>query len=233
MKKKLLFLLLLLVSVLTLAGCGEKKNTEGTRKPTASSKAFKNDYESLNGKENKNGKVHRTVSIPEANPMQEISATELLAKIDNGETFYVYFGSTLCPWCRSCIEKAIEVANKKNIQTIYYIDIWDEEGNEILRDKYELNKKNKPVKTMEGAPEYARFLEIFDEYLSDYTLTDSKGNKVSTGEKRIYAPNYFYVENGKVQRKVEGYSEKQTDSREELTSEMLKDEEKIFNEFFK
>ena len=165
--------------------------------------------------------------------MQEISATELLTKIDNGETFYVYFGSSLCPWCRSCIEKAIEVANKKNIDVIYYIDIWDEEGNEILRDKYELNTKNKPTKTIEGAPEYERLLEVFDEYLSDYTLTDSKGNKVSTGEKRIYAPNYFYVEKGKVQRKVEGYSDKQTDSREELTEEMLKDEEKIFNEFFK
>ena len=122
MKRKIALLLLLFISVLSLVGCGKKENTEGTRKPTASSKAFKVDYESLNGKENASGKVHRSVSLPEANPMQEITATELLAKIDNGETFYVYFGSSLCPWCRSCIEKAIEVANKKNIDVIYYIE---------------------------------------------------------------------------------------------------------------
>ncbi len=232
MKKRILLLALLLISVITLTSCGKKENTEGTRKPTASSTAFKKDYEALNGKENKSGKVHRSVSIPEANPMEEISPAELLTKIDNGETFYVYFGSSLCPWCRSCIEKAIEVANKKNIDKIYYIDIWDEEGHEILRDKYELNKKNKPTKTIEGAPEYARLLEVFGEYLSDYELTDAKGNKISTGEKRIYAPNYFYVEKGVAKKKVEGYSPKQKDSREELTDEMLKDEEEIFNKFF-
>ena len=35
--------------------------------------------------------------------------------------------------------------------------------------------------------------EVFDSVLSDYTITDSEGNKVATGEKRIYAPNYIYV----------------------------------------
>ena len=57
MKKKIIFLLILFVSIISLVGCGKKENTEGTRKPTASSKAFKNDYEALNGKENKSGKV--------------------------------------------------------------------------------------------------------------------------------------------------------------------------------
>jgi thiol-disulfide isomerase/thioredoxin len=232
MKKKLILVLILFIFIVTFAGCA-KKDTEGTIKPTESSSAFKKDYEALNGKENKSGKVHRSVSIPEANPMEEISPAELLTKIDNGETFYVYFGSSLCPWCRSCIEKANEVANKKNIDKIYYIDIWDEEGHEILRDKYELNKKNKPTQVSEGAPEYARLLEVFDAYLSDYNLTDADGNKIPTGEKRIYAPNYFYVEKGVAKRKVEGYSSKQKDSRETLTEEMLKDEEKIFDEFFK
>lgn len=233
MKRNLILVLVLFISILTLVGCGKKENTEGTIKPTEASKAFKKDYESLNGKTNKSGKEHRSVNIPEANPMEEITAKELVEKIEKKETFYVYFGSTLCPWCRSAIEKAIEVANKKGIKTVYYIDIWDEEGNEILRDKYVLNKKNKPEKESEGAPEYAALLEAFDAYLSEYNLTDEKGNKISTGEKRIYAPNYFYVENGEVKRMTVGYSDKQTDSREKLTDEMLKDEEKNFEEFFK
>ena len=36
-------------------------------------------------------------------------------------------------------EKSIEVAKEKNIEKIYYIDIWDDDGNEILRDKYILH----------------------------------------------------------------------------------------------
>ncbi len=232
MKKKLILVLILFIFIVTFAGCA-KKDTEGTIKPTESSSAFKKDYEALNGKTNKAGKEHRTVSIPEANPMQEITPKELVEKIENGETFYVYFGSSLCPWCRSVIEKAIEVANKKGIKTIYYIDIWDEEGNEILRDRYELNKKNKPVRSIEGTEEYYKFLEAFKDLLRDYTLTDSKNKVVSTGEKRIYAPNFFYVEDGKAVRMVAGYSERQKDSRQELTEEMLADEEAMFNEFFK
>ena len=35
------------------------------------------------------------------------------------------------------IEKAIEGANNNGIDKIYYVAIWDDEGNEILRDKYE------------------------------------------------------------------------------------------------
>ena len=230
--KKIILTLILLLSIVTIAGCA-KKDTEGTLKPTESSKAFKKDYESLNGKTNKNGKEHRKISIPEANPMQEITTKELIEKIENKETFYVYFGSTLCPWCRSCIEKAIEIANKKGIKTIYYIDIWDDEGNEILRDKYELNKKNKPVKVQEGTEDYYKLLEVFKDLLRDYNLTDAKGNSIPTGEKRIYAPNYFYVEEGKAIRMTNGYSDNQKDSREELTEELLKDEENKFNEFFK
>ena len=43
----------------------------------------------------------------------------------------------------------------------------------------------------------------------------------------------MYVEKGKAVRLVTGVSDKQEDSREELTDEMLEDEEKIFTEFFK
>ena len=52
------------------------------------------------------------------------------------------------------------------------------------------------------------------------------------GEKRIYAPNYIYVSEGKAIRMTTGISDKQTDSREELTDEILDDEEKLFSEFF-
>lgn len=226
MKKKL-FILLLLVGLVGITGCTK---TEEEEKKTAAIQ-FKEDYEAINGTENKNGKIHRTITIPEDNPYEEITPAELVKKIDNDETFYVYFGSRLCPWCRSVIEKATEVAKANDISKIYYIDIWDDEGAEILRSKYEL-KNSKATKIIDGTEEYYRFLEVFDSVLSEYTLTNDKGKTISTGEKRIYAPSFFYVKDGSVVKFTEGISEAQTGARYELTEEILNDEEAQFKEFF-
>lgn len=68
---------------------------------------------------------------------------------------------------------------------------------------------------------------------SEKGLSNEEVNKIEVGEKRIYAPNYFYISNGKVKKMVEGISDKQKDSREELTDEILKDEEEQFNDLFK
>ena len=193
---------------------------------------FKNDYESVNGKENAHGKIHRVVSIPSDNPFITTTSSDILKRIENKETFYVYFGSKLCPWCRSSIEKAIEVALAHGVSKIYYVDIWDDEGNEIVRDRYSLDDNNKPIKEKDGDASYQKLLQAFNDLLSDYTLTTSDGKKIEVGEKRIYAPNYIYIEKGVAKKLVTGISEKQKDSREELTKEMLEDEETEFNDFF-
>ena len=57
-------------------------------------------------------------------------------------------------------------------------------------------------------------------------------SEVKVGEKRIYAPNFIYVNNGKAVKMTEGISDKQKDAFEELSDEILEDEEKLFNEFF-
>ena len=222
MKKILLSILLIVLSIFTLTGCATKE-----------SKAFKQDYEKLNNTTNKAGKAHRNVSISEDNPFIEVSADEIVKKIENKETFYVYFGSTICPWCRSVIESAIKIAKEKNIKTIYYVDIWDDNANEILRDKYEVKDK-KIEKTVNGTDSYYELLESFKDLLRDYSITDSNDNnkEYSTGEKRIYAPNYFYIKDGKAQKLVTGKSDKLTDSRGELTDEIKADQEKIFRDFF-
>ena len=220
MKKKIFFIIFL-ITVLFITGCSNEKALE-----------FKKEYESMNGVEGKNGKVHRTVSIDENNPYEKVQAKDILDKINNKETFYVYFGDKLCPWCRSVIEKSIEVAKKKNIKKIYYVEIWNDEGEEILRDKYIL-ENGSLNKTIEGLEEYTKLLEVFKDLLKDYTLTNEAGEKIETGEKRIYAPNYIYIEKGVPKTLITGISEKLTDSRGELTKEILEDEEKMFNEFFK
>ena len=152
--------------------------------------------------------------------------------INNKETFYLYVGDAMCPWCRSVLEKSIEIARDNDIEKIYYIEIWDDEGNEILRDKYEL-KDGKINKVSDGTKAYKELLKKFDKVLSNYTLKDEDENEIEVGEKRIYAPNYFYIENGKVKKMIEGISEKQADPYEELTDEILDDEEEQFEDFFK
>ena len=223
--KKIIMILLVFASVVLLSGCDKEDNVN------KAALAFKEEYESLNGKTNAKGAEHRSVTISEDNPFEKITTKELIEKIENDETLYVYFGDRLCPWCRSVIEKAIEVANAKIIKKIYYIKIWDDEGKEVLRDKYEIVDK-KLTKTIEGTEDYYKLLNIFDSVLSEYNVTDSKGKKVSTNEKRIYAPNFIFVEKGEVKTLVEGISEKQTESRATLTEEMLADEKTIFEEFF-
>ena len=219
--KKYLIVLVLFIMLLGVTGCKNNKYAL----------EFKEEYESLNGTTNKSGKEHRTISISKNNPFHKVEQKDIVKMIEDKETFYLYVGDPLCPWCRSVLEKSIEVAKENKVKEIYYIDIWDDDGNEILRDKYEL-KDGTLVKTVNGTEEYKKLLEYFDSVLSNYTVSDNDGNKIETGEKRIYAPNFFYIENGKVIKLVEGISDKQKDSREELTKEILDDEQKIFEEFF-
>lgn len=225
MKNKLL--LVLLVIVLISTGCG--KNTKKDNKDALN---FKKEYESLNDKKNANGVEHRAVSIDEDNPFIYAKTEEIIKMYENGDTFYVYFGDTQCPWCRSVIEKAIQVAKKNKIEKIYYVKIWDDDHNEILRDKYIVDEDGNASKDIDGTKDYYKLLEIFDNVLSLYTLKDNDGNQLLE-EKRIYAPNFIYVKNGKAEMLVEGISKKQKDAREELTKELLKDEEKEFNKIFK
>ena len=74
-------------------------------------------------------------------------------------------------------------------------------------------------------------LSYLENVLEDYTY-ELDGQKLSYGEKRIYAPNFIYISKGKAIRMTTGISEKQQDSREKLTKEILKDEEQKFDDFF-
>ncbi|MDY5875546.1 MAG: hypothetical protein SPJ74_05690 [Bacilli bacterium] len=224
MKKKV-FLILILFIGLFVTGCSA--NNKDALK-------FKEEYEKINGdKTSYSDNKYRTLKIDKNNPYVYSSAKEILEKINNKETFYVYFGSSYCPWCRSVIEKSIESAQKNNIKKIYYVDIWNGFHNEILRDTYKLNDKNEAEKEKDGTKEYYKLLEKFDNLLEDYTLTTDDGEEVKVGEKRIFAPDFIYVENGVAKRITSATSENQKDADAKLTKEILKDEEKSFDNFFK
>ena len=223
--KKVISLVLLIIVIGTLTACNKAK----TNKDALS---FKKEYESLNGKTNKKGKEYRKLDIDDDNQYVKKAAEEIVKMINNKETFYLYVGDSMCPWCRSVLEKSIEIARDNDIEKIYYIEIWDDEGNEILRDKYEL-KDGEVTKVSDGTKAYKELLKKFDKVLKDYTIKDEDEKEIEVGEKRIYAPNNFYIENGKVKKMIEGISEKQKDPYEKLTDEILEDEEEQFEDLFK
>ena len=212
-------ILICILALLLICGCSNETESE----------KFKKDYESLNGKSSSYGE-YRTLNI-DKNSFVFSNSDEIIKLIENKESFYVYFGDKACPWCRSIIEKAITISKKYSVSKIYYINIWDDDHNEILRDKYEL-KDGKAVKVNDGNKNYSKLLEYFNDFLDDYTLTDEENNIINVGEKRIFAPTFIYVENGKALRKTTGISEKLSSPFDELTEEILKDEEKLFNDFF-
>lgn len=224
MKKKTILILLLAMAVISLTACTNQKGQK------TDAEKFKEEYESFNDKENDYFK-YRNLSIDEENPFIYTTAEELVKKIENKETFFVYFGDPECPWCRSVIEEAIKSANENNVKKIYYVRVWDGFHNEILRDVYEL-EDGKPVLKSKGTDAYYKLLNYFDELLDDYTLTDDNENTIETGEKRIFAPNFISVKNGKAEKIIQGISQKQEDFNSELTDEVIKDEKEIFENFY-
>ena len=206
----------------------------GKEKYKQSALDFKAEYEKVNGKVMINDIKYRTLDINENNPYVKVSIDEIAKKIKNGETFYVYVGDHLCPWCRSGLEKMIEVANKEGIETIYYVDFWDDEHNEILRDLYdvEVNGKDvKIVKTKEATDGYKVLYESVKDFIQDYTITKD-GKEYNVGVKKVYGGDHFYFNKGKCERYVSLRVPSLAKATDELTKDILKEQEELFTKFF-
>lgn len=209
---KKIFIVLCISLCFLVIGC-DKEQTDSLK--------FKEEYESLNGEISESGKEIRSLSIPKDNPFIYQTAEEIVERINNNESFVVYFGFAKCPWCRSVLEQFIKSAEDHNIEKIYYVDVLD------IRDTYEF-KDSSLEKTKEGTPGYNELIKLMEDVLSDYTIA-LEDESISTGEKRIYAPNIVAIVNGKPSKMVEGISDKLTDPYMELTEEMKKDSYNSFN----
>ena len=202
---------------------------------TTDAKKFKAEYESINGQEIKEGIVARSVSIDDNNPIRYAKASDIVSKMDNNESFVVYFGFDTCPWCRSIIESLINTAKDNNVSTIYYVDVKN------IRDVYSLNDKNEAVRTTEGTEGYYELLKRLDSVLDDYSpLTYDKKIKkkkvtveVPVNEKRIYAPNIVLVREGKPVVMTTGISDELTDPYMELTDSIKNYTKESFDKLFK
>lgn len=211
--KKILAIILTLTLLITLTGCTNKKSD---------AYKFKEEYESINNEKNeKTGKENRKIVIDKENPFIYSTAEEIAEKMENKETFIVYFGFKDCPWCRSIIEELISAAKDNNVEKIYYVDVKE------IRDVKELDEEGNVKTTIEGTKGYKQLLEKMNDVLKDYKLKKDD-EEIETGEKRIYAPNVVAVSNGKAIQLETGISEKQKDAYQELTDKMKKE---TYNKF--
>lgn len=218
-RKNIIIVATIIVLLIIIIGLLYTQNN----KITTSSKEFKEEYESINNKiSKKSGKKNRALSIPKSNPMEYITAEELSKKIDNKETFIVYFGFSECPWCRSVIETVIQTAKDNNLDKIYYVDVQN------IRDTYTLDNDNNPVIETKGSKGYYELLEKLDNVLENYTLTTSSNETVKVNEKRIYAPNMVAVVKGKTKILESCISDQQKDPYMDLTEEIKTDIKKSF-----
>ncbi len=226
MKKKI-FVIALVCLALVMTGCKKEQHRQ-------SALDFKSEYEAVNDKTARGDLKYRSLSISEDNPYVKITPKEVVEKLENKETFYLYVGDPLCPWCRSGLEKMIEVAMNNDIKDIYYIDFWDDNHKEILRDLYEVDttgKKAKLVKTQDATEEYLTILDYVKDFAQEYVVTKD-GKDYNVGEKRTMGGDHFYFENGVCKRYVSLRSDKLAGAFDELTKEVLEDQEANFKQFF-
>lgn len=158
---------------------------------------FKEEYESLNGKENDSGIDYVNVVIEADHPIVYADIDQLLEVIKNDGI--IYFGFDECPWCRNALPVLIEAAREKEVSEIYYYDI------KGIRDELVLNEEGMIEVMKEKSEDYQLIYDALYDSLNIYEgLNDDT-------VKRLYAPSVFFIKEGKVMLMHESTVESQKD----------------------
>ena len=166
---------------------------------------FKEEYEILNGKTNKNNnKKYPLVKLSDDNVIKYSSYDEIFEILNSG-TGVIYLGFPECPWCRNLVPTLLSAAKETEIETIYYLNIKEDRNLLVLNEKKEIITQN------EGSKNYFKLVDILKDVLDDYILTASDGEEVNTKTKRIYLPLVLFVKDGKLIGQHVGTVENQED----------------------
>lgn len=120
---------------------------------------------------------------------------EMYNKMNNGDTFIIYFGFSRCPWCRDLMPILNEAGKKEELDHIYYVDTREKEEwkSNIDIDDYDL----------------------FVEKVGDYLEYDENNIK------RLYVPFIIFIKEGNIVSTIKAPN---YDAHEEKISEELKEE---------
>ncbi|MDE5888552.1 MAG: hypothetical protein K2H20_00880 [Bacilli bacterium] len=165
---------------------------------TADEKAFKEEYESLNGTTRSNGQINKEISILEDNNIKYITVSEAATMLDSGSGI-IYFGFSACPWCRNAVPVLLNAMNSSELDTIYYVNVRpDDDANKDIRDSFILDSRNKAKKSKDAEKAYYDILLALANELNDYVLKTDSGKTINIGEKRLSAPTVVAVKDGVV-----------------------------------
>lgn len=179
---------------------------------------FKEEYESLNGKDNGYGGKYLSIEVSEDNVVKYATFDEIIDLIDNG-TGVIYFGFPECPWCRNAIPSLMESADSTGLDTIYYFNAVD------IRDQKVLDANGEIITKKEGTKEYKQLLKKLDKYLLPYDgLNDDS-------IKRLYFPSVYFIKDGVVIGKHIDTVESHTDASKALNDKQKLELKTIYEEY--
>lgn len=179
---------------------------------------FKEEYESLNGKDNGYGDKYLSIEISEDNVIKYATFDEIVDLIDNS-TGVIYFGFPECPWCRNAVPSLIEAADSTGLDTIYYFNAVD------IRDQKVLDANGEIVTKKEGTKEYKQLLKKLDKYLLPYD--GLKDDSI----KRLYFPSVYFIKDGVVIGKHIDTVESHTDASKALNDKQKLELKTIYEEY--
>lgn len=96
------------------------------------------------------------------------ATVEQALELFKSESAVIYFGFKECIWCQEYAPILNDYAKQNNIETIYYVDIKQDRA--------------------DNTEQYQELIKLLDKYLS------SDDN----GQKRIYVPDVYFVNQGKI-----------------------------------
>lgn len=204
----LIILAIMIVGLISLIDEETKENTDALK--------FKEEYELLNGKYYEESDITlSTLEIPKENPIKYLTDEELIAKLTEG-TNIIYFGFPECVWCRRLVPVLLEFAQKNKIETIYYYNFSN------LRKAYEENTDESKIKLYE---------KIIDILKDNITITYEEGT-AHAGEKRLSAPDVYFVKDGTIVGHNYKLVESYTNYQEELTNEQKEELIQIYKSYY-
>lgn len=212
-KKILIGTLVLLLAFMAYIGVAVVQDQKEEQFFSTDAINFKNEYESLNNVvRDKDGKTIKEISIDANNPVDILTEEEAISFLENG-TGIIYFGFPDCPWCRSMLPVLLQTLSNLSISKLNYLNVGS------IRDTLVLGAKNKVEVKEEGSKGYYKILELLDEVLEPYYLTNDAGKKINTKEKRLFAPTVVAIKDGKVVDIHVGTVESQKSGYDDLTKE--------------
>lgn len=177
-------------------------------------KDFKEEYEKLNHKKDRDGNSYLELSIDSDNIVQYATYDKIFSLLERG-TGVIYFGTPESNQSRSVLPVLFDASEEVGIDTIYYLDLSTDQ------DQKELGENGKVIIKKEGTKDYQKLVEKLDSVLQSYDGLEDDSIK------RIYFPMLIFVKDGEIIASYIGSSDSKNNApitMDEEESQKLKEE---------